>query len=139
MADQSIPKQSRRTLDVNRLAEHWDDVIELVRAEGRGMVASALAEATPVAVTGTGVVTIAVAGDALAEAIRSGTDAVMAALRTVFEGVKKVVVNAVSEASGSAPRRLTAEFVIADRLAMLRKRDPLLGAAIDALDLRLIE
>ncbi len=139
MADQSLPKQSRRTLDVNRLAEHWDDVIEFVRAEGRGMVASALAEATPVAVTGAGVVTITVAGDALAEAIQSGNDAVMAALRTVFEGVKKVVVNAVSEPHGSAPRRLTAEFVIADRLAMLRKRDPLLGAAIDALDLRLIE
>ena len=139
MADQSLPKKIRRTLDVNRLAEHWDDVIEFVRAEGRGMVASALAEATPVAVTGAGVVTIAVAGDALAEAIQSGNDAVMAALRTVFEGVKKVVVSAVSEAPGSAPRRLTAEFVIADRLAMLRKRDPLLGAAIDALDLRLIE
>jgi len=139
MADQSIPKQSRRTLDLNRLAEHWDDVIEFVRAGGRGMVASALAEATPVAVTGAGVVTITVAGDALAEAIQSGNDAVMAALRTVFEGVRKVVVNAVSESPGSAPRRLTAEFVIADRLAMLRKRDPLLGDAIDALDLRLIE
>ena len=121
------------------MAEHWDDVIEFVRADGRGMVASALAEATPVAVTSDGVVTITVAGDALAEAIQSGNDAVMAALRTVFEGVKKVVVNAVSEAPGSMPRRLTAEFVTADRLAMLRRRDPLLGAAIDALDLRLIE
>jgi hypothetical protein len=35
--------------------------------------------------------------------------------------------------------RLTDEVVRSERLASLRERDPLLGAAIDALDLELLE
>jgi hypothetical protein len=103
------------------------------------MVASALNEATPSAVTAGGVVTIGVTSDALAEAIQSGSEAVLAPLRGIFEGVERVAVKAVTEGQASARPRLTAENVIADRVATLRKRDPLLNAAIDALDLRLIE
>jgi DNA polymerase-3 subunit gamma/tau len=139
LADQPAPNKRSKTLDLNRLAERWDDVVESVRAAGRGMVASALAEATPAAVTATGVVTIGVTSDALGEAIQNGSDAVVTALNSVFDGVERVTVKLVADAQAGAPRRLTAENVIADRVAMLRKRDPLLDAAIDALDLRLIE
>jgi DNA polymerase-3 subunit gamma/tau len=139
LADQPAPNKRSKTLDLNRLAERWDDVVESVRAAGRGMVASALAEATPAAVTATGVVTIGVTSDALGEAIQNGSDAVVTALNSVFDGVERVTVRLVADAQAGAPRRLTAENVIADRVAMLRKRDPLLDAAIDALDLRLIE
>jgi DNA polymerase-3 subunit gamma/tau len=139
LADQPPPNPRSKTLDLNRLAERWEDVVESVRAAGRGMIASALAEATPVAVTATGIVTIGVASDALGEAIQNGSDAVVAALKAVFDGVQRVSVTLVADAQAVAPRRLTAENVIADRIAMLRKRDPLLDAAIDALDLRLIE
>ena len=75
----------------------------------------------------------------LGEAIQNASDAVVAALNSVFDGVQKVTVKLVADAQAGAPRRLTAENVIADRVAMLRKRDPLLDAAIEALDLRLIE
>ncbi|MGH7654835.1 MAG: DNA polymerase III subunit gamma/tau [Gemmatimonadaceae bacterium] len=139
IADRAPAARKRQPLDLNRLAEHWDDVVEQVRASGRGIVASALNEATPSAVTAGGVVTIGVASDALAEALQSGSESILAALRTVFDGVEKVAVKAVSDGSAAARPRLTAENVIADRVATLRKRDPLLNAAIDALDLRLIE
>jgi len=38
-----------------------------------------------------------------------------------------------------APRRVTEEEIRAQRIASLRKRDPVLGAAIDALDLELLD
>jgi hypothetical protein len=103
------------------------------------MVASALGEATPTAVNAGGVVTISVTSDALADALESGAEAILAALRSIFEGAEKVAVKAMTDGTGAARPRLTAENVIADRVATLRKRDPLLNAAIDALDLRLIE
>jgi hypothetical protein len=63
---------------------------------------------------------------------------VVTALRSIFDGVERVAVKFVADPA-AAPRRLTAENVLAERVERLRKRDPLLGAAIDALDLRLIE
>lgn len=139
VADLAPAQQKKQPLDLNRLAEHWDDVVEHVRASGRGMVASALNEATPSAVSVGGGVTIGVTSDALAEALQSGSDAIVAALRSIFDGVEKVTVKAMADGSAAARPRLTAENVIADRVATLRKRDPMLNAAIDALDLRLIE
>jgi DNA polymerase-3 subunit gamma/tau len=139
VADSAPVPRNKKALDLNRLAEHWDDVVEHVRASGRGMVASALNEATPGAVSAAGVVTIGVTSDALADALQSGSDAILAALRSIFDGVEKVAVKAMTEGSAAARPRLTAENVIADRVATLRKRDPMLNAAIDALDLRLIE
>jgi DNA polymerase-3 subunit gamma/tau len=139
VADQPPAERQKKTLDLNRLAEHWEDVVEHVRASGRGMVASALNEATPGAVTAGGVVTIGVTSDALADALQSGSETIIAALRSIFDGVEKVVVKAMTDGQSAARPRLTAENVIADRVATLRKRDPLLNAAIDALDLRLIE
>lgn len=139
VADQPPAKRKKQPLDLNRLAEHWDDVVEHVRASGRGMVASALNEATPSAVTAGGLVTIGVTSDALADALQSGSEIILAALRGIFDGVEKVAIKAMTDGQAAARPRLTAENVIADRVATLRKRDPLLNAAIDALDLRLIE
>ena len=139
IADQPPAGRKKIALDLNRVAEHWDDVAEHVRAAGRGMVASALNEATPSAVTAGGVVTISVTSEALADALQSGSESILAALKSIFDGVQKVAVKAMTDGPGAARPRLTAENVIADRVATLRKRDPLLNAAIDALDLRLIE
>ncbi|HEV8410665.1 MAG TPA: DNA polymerase III subunit gamma/tau [Gemmatimonadaceae bacterium] len=139
VADQPPAGRKKIALDLNRVAEHWDDIAEHVRASGRGMVASALGEATPTAVNAGGVVTISVTSDALADALESGAEAILTALRSIFEGAEKVAVKAMTDGTGAARPRLTAENVIADRVATLRKRDPLLNAAIDALDLRLIE
>ncbi len=139
VADKAPARKKKQPLDLNHLAEHWEDVVEQVRSGGRGMVASALNEATPSAVTAGGLVTIGVTSDALADALQNGSEAILTALRSIFDGVEKIAVKAITEGQGAARPRLTAENVIADRVATLRKRDPLLNAAIDALDLRLIE
>jgi DNA polymerase-3 subunit gamma/tau len=139
VADVAPAPKKKSPVDLNRVAEHWDDIVEHVRASGRGMVASALAEATPTAVTGAGVVTISVSSDALADALTNGSEQILAALRSVFDGVERLSVQGAAEGQPAGRSRLTAENVIADRVATLRKRDPLLNAAIDALDLRLIE
>jgi len=139
VVDEAPIKRQRQPLDLNRLAEHWDDVVEAVRASGRGMVASALAEATPAAVTVSGLVTVSVGSDALADAIQNGAESILLALRGLFDGVEKLAVHGLEGGQSAAPRRLTAEDVIANRVVMLRKRDPVLDAAIDALDLRLLE
>ena len=62
------------------------------------------------------------------------------ALRSLFSGVERVVLRRPDRPTAAVPReRLTSEGVKAQRLAALRKKDPLLGAAIDALDLDLVD
>ncbi|MBM3906735.1 MAG: DNA polymerase III subunit gamma/tau [Gemmatimonadetes bacterium] len=122
-------------VEINRLAEFWDDVVDTVRRSGRGTLASILDHATPQAVSGAGVVTIAVDTDVHADVLTQGAEHVLAALRARFTGVTRVAV----QAQQAAPReRLTEENVLARRVEQLRKRDPVLDAAIDALDLRLL-
>jgi hypothetical protein len=43
------------------------------------------------------------------------------------------------DVAAGPPKRLTAEAVKAEHVASLRRRDPVLGAAIDALDLELLD
>ena len=135
-ADSAPPAKPRKPIDINRLAEHWDDLVEIIRASGRNVLASALADATPQAVTASGVITIAAGSETLAPAIESGAEHVLAALRTLFDGPQRVAVSIAGQAKRG---RLTAENVLADRTAMLRKNAPLLDAAIEALDLRLVD
>jgi DNA polymerase-3 subunit gamma/tau len=121
--------------DINRLAEYWDEVVDGVRRAGRGTLASILDHATPQAISGSGTVTIAVDTETHADVLTQGAEHVLSALRARFTGVERVVV----QSQAAAPReRLTEESVLARRVEQLRKRDPVLDAAIDALDLRLL-
>lgn len=121
--------------EINRLAEFWDEVVDVVRRSGRGTLASMLDHATPQAVSGNGTVTLAVDTEVHGDAITQAAEHVLAALRTRFSGVERIAV----KAQQSAPmERLTEESVLQRRVAQLRKRDPVLDAAIDALDLRLL-
>jgi len=63
---------------------------------------------------------------------------VVSALRESFAGVQRVIVRA-AEGGGAPPARLTDEMVRSERLTTLRKKDPVLDAAIDALDLDLAD
>jgi hypothetical protein len=49
------------------------------------------------------------------------------------------VVRATAHAEPPAARRVTAESVKTDRTSTLRRKDPTLNAAIDALDLDLVD
>ena len=140
VADRPAPRRDLLTLDINRLAEHWDAVVDSVNAENRALLlSSTLAHATPTAVTASGTVTLTVESDAHAEIIQGGDALIIAALRRRFDGVQKIVVRAVAPDGDRAPRRLNESAVKADRMATLRKQSPLLDAAVDALDLELLE
>ena len=105
------------------------------------MLSSALKHASPVAVASTGVLTLELdeANDFFAQAITTGKTDILAALRTWFPAVTRVELRTNEQASSAPPKRLTDDMVRAERVANLRKRDPVLGAAIDALDLEVIE
>jgi DNA polymerase-3 subunit gamma/tau len=125
------------------LAERWDDVVAAAR-EVRPFLGSALMKASPVAVNARGEVTLELdEPDEIAEqAITSGAADVTAVLARYFDGITRIRLTAPRAPTAEAaapPRRLTAEEVRAERIAILRRRDPTLAAAIDALDLELIE
>jgi len=129
-------------IDANALTERWDDVVNQVRAQGRNLLATALSETTPIAVSASGAVTLQLdAPDEIkSQALDSGRSDILEAIRAFFTGAERVNIRA--NASGkpaAAPQRITDESVRADRVTALRKKDPILGAAVDALDLDLVE
>ena len=134
--------QPRVAPDVNRLAERWDDLVSQLRSEGKRVLASALERAMPVSVTAAGQVTVALEerNDFMARAIEAGQSDILAVLGAWFDGVARVQLRPEADRhSTPPPKRLTDEMVRSERLASLRKRDPILGAAIDALDLDVVD
>ena len=103
------------------------------------MLSSTLAHATPTAVSAGGTVTLTVESDAHADIINGGEAVILGALKKRFDGVQKVVVRTITPEGDRAPRRLNEGAVKADRMATLRKQSPLLAAAVDALDLELMD
>jgi DNA polymerase-3 subunit gamma/tau len=129
-------------LDLNRLAERWDDVVDRLRRSGKVVLASAVEHAIPVSVTGSGVVSLQLdeANEVFSHAIESGRDDLLRVVGEWFSDARGLQLRPADSSSAPVPpRRLTAESIRADRVASLRKRDPLLSAAIDALDLDLLE
>ncbi len=72
-------------------------------------------------------------------ALQAGREDVVRALRSVWPRVEQIAVAEPGEGGGGAPQRLSVAALRAEQLAALRKRDALLGAAIDALNLEVIE
>ena len=128
-------------LDANRLAERWDDVVARLRANGRVLLAAAVEASTPVAVSAQGVITVALdePDEIRVQALESGKAEILDAIRNLFSGVERLVVRVPSVAPSAPPKRMTDESVRADRVASLTKKDPVLGAAIEALDLELLD
>jgi len=108
-------------------------------AHGALLLSSTLAHATPTAVTAQGVVTLTVESEAHAEVLTGGQATILAALQARFTGVSALAVRTVAPDRERAPRRLSEDAVKADRMAMLRKQSPLLDAAVDELDLELLD
>jgi DNA polymerase-3 subunit gamma/tau len=123
-------------LEMSKLTSVWDQIVLRLRAT-KPMLATALSHATPAAVTASGVVTIELdePNDIYTHAIGTGRGEILAALRERFAGVERVDLRRDEKAAAAPPKRLTDEMVRAERVAALRKREPLLDAAIEALDL----
>ena len=114
--------------------------MDRVNADNRALLlSSTLAHATPSAVSAAGVITVTVTSESHAELIAGGEATILTAVRQRFTGVQKLVVKVVTPEGEQVPRRLNESAVKADRIATLRKQSPLLDAAVDALDLELME
>lgn len=137
VADASPATAALQALEINKVVEHWESIVDGVVRDGRALLGAALGHATPTAVTAAGVVTLMVDAEAQAELIVQQEPAILAALRKRFDPVTRLNVQAA--AADAAPRRLNERAVKADRMAMLRKQSPLLDAAVDALDLELMD
>jgi DNA polymerase-3 subunit gamma/tau len=128
---------------LERLRSLWPRIVADMRTENP-MIASLLAEAALTAVAG-GVVTLTLSDAHHAEGVDRKRDALAQVIgRHVTEPVRvRVTVSDEPGAgSGAAPprgERLTAESANAERLKVLRQKDPTLNAAADALDLELLE
>jgi len=127
--------------DLNRVVEQWDAVAERLRADNHSLVASLIEHAEPLAVAGSGVLTVKVEDTAAEQALDNRKDAVVAALQAVFgPGITRLAIKAVAAPTQPlGERRVTAESVKADKLTKLRKRDPALAQAIEELDLELLD
>jgi hypothetical protein len=114
-----------------------------VRTEARSrLLAVALDQVTPVLGPGVGDLTLQLseANEIYERAIESGRAELLAMLGRELTGITKIILSHSGDpAAPPASRRATAESVKAEVVATLRKKDAVLGAAIDALDLELIE
>jgi DNA polymerase III subunit gamma/tau len=138
-ADRPAPAES---LDLAKVTAKWDALVERLRDSGKPMLAAALSHAAPAAVTATGVVTIELdePNDIYAHAVSTARAEIAASLREWFSGVERVELRRDEGATPPPPpKRLTDEMVRAERIASLKKRDPVLGAAIDLLDLEVTD
>ncbi|HEX6059151.1 MAG TPA: DNA polymerase III subunit gamma/tau, partial [Gemmatimonadaceae bacterium] len=128
--------------DLNVVAERWDEVVERVRESGKAAIAAVLSHTLPVAISGKGIVALQLEepNEIWEQALEAGREDVVAALRELFGGIERVTVRGAEGAAPVAPaKRMTAESIREERVAAMRKKDPVLGAAIDELDLELMD
>jgi len=130
-------RATRDTPELARIVGRWDDLVERVRANGKPMLATALMHSSAVAVTADGVLAIELdePNDIYAHAINTARTDVVAALADWFDGITRADLRRHDSAPAAPPKRLTDEMVRAERIASLKRRDPVLSAAIEALDL----
>ena len=125
--------------DLNAVAGVWDDMVAGVRRE-RPFIATLLEQALPISTTGNGVLVLQVEAPAVQEGLAAKSTEAVAMMGGWLTGLQKIQVRLAGDSVNAAPApRMTVEMVRSDTLAALRKRDPLLNAAIDSLDLDLVD
>jgi hypothetical protein len=134
------PRQSppgSRVPSTAELTGKWDELVDRFRTDGKLNLATALAHSSVAGVSASGAVTIELdePNDFYAHSIGSSRADVVSALRQWFSGIEKLDLRRDEQAPAAPPKRVTDEMVRAERVASLRKRDPVLSAAIEALDL----
>ena len=128
--------------DLNAITGRWDELVARMRADGKVLLGAALEASAPHAITRAGDLTIKLdePNDFHARAIEQDTAAILGALRDWFAGIARIALYRDDEPKPQGKQqRLTDEGVKAERLNGLRRKDPLLGAAIDVLDLEIAD
>ncbi len=135
------PDVGKGPLSLEHLRSAWPQIVADARVKAP-MIGSLLAEATVSGVEGT-VVTLRPANAGHAEGLERQRELLSQVIaRYVTEPVRVKLLAAGAGAAGASPERparLTAEGANAERLKVLRGKDPTLNAAVDALDLELLE
>jgi len=135
-SDRPTGQKLEPTLDNVRSA--WANIVADARAK-TPLLGSLLAEAEVVAVEGR-TVSIRPGHAVHAEGLERQRDTIAQSLgRFVSEAPRVKVVAGGSGAPTPPPERLTEQGATAERLKSLRAKDPTLSAAVDALDLELLE
>ena len=125
--------------DLHRIVNEWDAVIAHLRGTGRELLAALLGRVQPSAVTAAGLLTLECDDPGDIPVVSDGLSHVTEALRAVIPGIARVQIKPPAEGAQSSRERLTTEGVKQERVALLSKQDPVLGAAVTALDLELLE
>ena len=135
------PSADKGPLTLDHLHSVWASIVADARVKAP-MIGSLLAEVTVSGVEGS-VVTLRPASAGHAEGLERQRELLSQVIaRYVTEPVRVKVMLAGADVAGASPQRparLTAEGANAERLKVLRGKDPTLNAAVDALDLELLE
>jgi len=127
------------TTDINEIIDRWDGVITAITREKR-FLGAFLQQALPSAVSAGGLLTLQVDDSSAQSGLESNAADLLAAIRQQLPGISRVALRGSrTTLVPTDAARLTTETLKTTTLAALRKRDPLLDAAIDALDLELLE
>jgi DNA polymerase-3 subunit gamma/tau len=126
--------------------QRWNEVADALRAKGRGMVAEAIQRLKPLAVSAHGALSIGyeAADDTWATMAENARADVLAALQQVHAGLTTFSltthgVAAPAPAAARPTKRLTAHDVQQQRTEQMASKDPLLDAAVKALELELLD
>ena len=135
--------QKKAMPDSAALTGRWDELVARIRASGKALLAAALEASSPATITAKGDLTIKLdePNDFHAKAIEQASAEILAILGEWFEGIERIALprQEVSRPVGERPKRVTDEMVKSERLNTLRRKNPILDAAIDTLDLEIAE
>ncbi len=128
--------------DIEQMASGWQAVADQVRAAGRGMLAQAVGRVRPLRLASNGHLVLGydALDDTFAEAVNAGRADVLAAVQTLFGGIAGISLEkqaGASDGEAMTTKRLTAKEAKRERAARLASENPLLDAAVRALDLEL--
>jgi DNA polymerase-3 subunit gamma/tau len=128
-------------LTLEAIAGKWDDFRAAVRRE-RPVLATFVDKASPYAVTPSGALMLEVSDAQARDSLRERANDLAALARSHLGVVSQVLLRDVPAAPTSEPApaaRMTPSSIRSDTVASLRKRNPVLNAAIDELDLELLD
>jgi len=125
----------------------WNEISDAVKRNGRGMLAQAVHRLVPLAVSADGVLALGYdpADDTFAKAVDGARADVLAAVLGCVPGIVSINVTSLAKVAAAQPvardttKRLTARDVQQSKTEQLVARDPLLEAAVTALDLELLD
>jgi hypothetical protein len=104
------------------------------------LLAPFLEQATPSAISAAGSLTVQAEDEAAADALEMSKADMLAVVKSMFPAVERVTIARPNgPAASGSHKRVTEQEIREQRITSLRKRDPVLGAAIDALDLELLD